>query len=222
MITRINVKNNKSEKLAGILLKNKSKELIIICHGYKISKDFRAIKIIADGLYEEGYCVFRFDFTGHGQSEGNSAIDLMQQVDDIGSVVKNFQDQYGSIILIGCSLAGLITAIAARKYPNIDKFVTINGVFDLDNLGLRSFSFRLFKRKQHDYFKENFLPESINTPALVIHSRDDKVVDISQSKKFYDKLHTEKRFAELKEADHHLSKEKNCTLVVDIIAKWLG
>tara|TARA_Y100000310_G_scaffold339022_1_gene430380 strand:- start:10772 stop:11443 length:672 start_codon:yes stop_codon:yes gene_type:complete len=215
MLKEISIFNNKNQKLAGVLHKNKSKELIILCHGYKSSKDFPAIKNIASRLFEKGYTVYRFDFTGHGESEGFAHIDLIQQVQDIGEVIKYFQDEYNKIILIGGSFAGFVTAIAAIKYPKIQRLVTINGVFDLSKFGIKSFLLKIFQRKELIFFRKNFVPEDIRIPTLVIYARHDLIVNPSQSKEFYEKLKTKKKFEVLEESDHGLSKKDYCNAAAD-------
>ena len=66
-------KNKSDEKLAGILHlpKKKRKEGLILCHGFGSSKSARKFTILARYLCQKGFAVFRFDFSGHGDSEGD-------------------------------------------------------------------------------------------------------------------------------------------------------
>ena len=146
----------------------------------------------------------------------------MQQVSDIASCIKNIPDKYDMIILIGGSLAAIVTSIAAIKFPEITGLITLNGVFYLNRFGLRYYLFRLFKRKQYDYYKVNFKPGKIRIPTLVIHAKNDKVVGSMQSKKFYSLLKTSKRLELLPEAGHYLSEEKNVEDVAEKVTNWIS
>ncbi len=70
--------NSDGLKLCGILTKpqKKTQKCIILCHGLTVTKDEDGIFTeLAEKLSNDGFAVFRFDFRGHGESEGNS-IDL--------------------------------------------------------------------------------------------------------------------------------------------------
>lgn len=62
-------------KLAAIIQKPKMSDgdkvsVAIICHGFTASKDRSLLCLIADSLQSKGIASIRFDFNGHGESEG--------------------------------------------------------------------------------------------------------------------------------------------------------
>jgi len=117
-----------SGKLVGVLHKKSNTTLIIICHGLGGSKDFPSIKMLADALWTKGFSVFRFDFSGVGESDRLIIPTLDRQVKDIGAVLNYFR-AFKKIILIGGSLGALSATLATLKYSHVSSLVTINGFF---------------------------------------------------------------------------------------------
>src|SRR3989344_5403349 len=105
-VKKIVIKNKQRNKLVGLLNIGTNEDIIIICNGYDTTKEFAPIKLLAKGLNKAGYHVFRFDFSGTGESEGIKKVFLSQQADDLNSVVDYFTD-YKKIILLGGSLGAL-------------------------------------------------------------------------------------------------------------------
>lgn len=63
---------------------------IILCHGITVDKDEDGVYTkLANKLAEVGYTVFRFDFRGHGESQGNSVnLTVKGETEDIEAAVK--------------------------------------------------------------------------------------------------------------------------------------
>ena len=62
-------------KLAAIIQKpatdgREKLPTVVVCHGFTGSKDEALLCLIADSLQRRGIASIRFDFNGHGQSEG--------------------------------------------------------------------------------------------------------------------------------------------------------
>nr|GFB11035.1 alpha/beta hydrolases superfamily protein [Tanacetum cinerariifolium] len=57
--------NKYKENLVGILHETGSKEVVIVCHGYRSCKDRIPMVNIATGFANEGISAFRFDFAGN-------------------------------------------------------------------------------------------------------------------------------------------------------------
>ncbi|KAI3756043.1 hypothetical protein L1987_55856 [Smallanthus sonchifolius] len=68
---RIVIQNNYNEKLVGILHETGSKEVVIVCHGYRSCKDRIPMVNLAAAFATGGISAFRFDFSGNGDSEGS-------------------------------------------------------------------------------------------------------------------------------------------------------
>lgn len=63
---RVCIQNSYGEKLVGILHETGSKEVVIICHGFRSSKDGIPMVNLAAAFEKEGISAFRFDFAGNG------------------------------------------------------------------------------------------------------------------------------------------------------------
>jgi len=63
-------------KLAAIIekpeiSKGEKVPMVIICHGFTGNKNESLLKAISEGLLKNGIASIRFDFNGHGESEGD-------------------------------------------------------------------------------------------------------------------------------------------------------
>lgn len=70
---KVNFNNSKGNKLCGILTnptEDKNKPIIILCHGFSSSKDSSTYTSLAESFTKHDISTFRFDFFGHGESEG--------------------------------------------------------------------------------------------------------------------------------------------------------
>lgn len=184
MITKkITITNRQGYNLAGLLNLNRSSKLIIICNGYDCTKEFASIRLLAEGLSDKGYDVFRFDFSGTGESQGPKNIFIKQQVDDLNSVV-NFFKNYQTITLLGGSLGALSATLVSITNPQVTNLITVNGFFGGHELGqevrktyllyrLASF-LKSDYRKDYQFFKNNLLPEKIKIPVWVMYSKTDE------------------------------------------------
>lgn len=111
-------------KLAGIwhLPKKKTQKAIILAHGITVNKDENGIFInLATKLQEKGYAVFRFDFQGHGESDGKS-IDMTidSEIADLTSAINIvLKEGYKQIGLLGASFGGGISILFTEKNLNI-------------------------------------------------------------------------------------------------------
>ncbi len=80
-------------KLAAIIQKPKTTEtdkipMVVICHGFTASKDCKLLCLIADSLQQKGIASLRFDFNGHGESEGKlEDMTVLNELEDARRVV---------------------------------------------------------------------------------------------------------------------------------------
>ncbi|KAK8553328.1 hypothetical protein V6N13_062136 [Hibiscus sabdariffa] len=88
------ITNKHGEKLVGLLHESESKEIVVLCHGFKSNKGDIVLVNLAAALEKEGISVFRFDFAGHGESEGSLLFaDFDRETDDIRAVVQHFSGE---------------------------------------------------------------------------------------------------------------------------------
>jgi len=116
------------QKIKGVLYLHKKAPLIIMCHGFTGNKDSKLFKFLSDFFYKNGYSVFRFDFRGSGESEGEFT-GVNDEVDDLEQAYK-FAKKYGrKIILLGHSLGGGIIALSKIKSKAV---IMINPAFSAE------------------------------------------------------------------------------------------
>ncbi|MAH42743.1 alpha/beta hydrolase, partial [archaeon] len=70
MKKKLTFQNSKGDKLVGILSDSGSKTIVIMCHGFTSSKESGTYINLEKMLNEKGIATFRFDFYGHGESDG--------------------------------------------------------------------------------------------------------------------------------------------------------
>lgn len=98
-------------ELCGILSKppNPTTKCIILCHGITVDKEEDGIFTnLAKELVEVEFNVFRFDFRGHGESQGESIdMTIMGEVKDLEAAVNFLKEKgYKDFGLLGASFAG--------------------------------------------------------------------------------------------------------------------
>src|SRR3990167_7109026 len=85
-------KNSRKLNLSAIFEgRNRNAPVIVMCHGFHSSKDNPITsRTLAQKLVENGFSVLRFDFTGHGQSEGDiDEVTPLAGLDDLNCAIKN-------------------------------------------------------------------------------------------------------------------------------------
>jgi alpha-beta hydrolase superfamily lysophospholipase len=198
----VTISNTQGYKLKGLFHQGKGKKLIIICNGYGCTKEFSSIRYLAEGLTTKGYDVFRFDFSGTGESEGRKGVFFRQMVDDISSVVDYFK-MYKTVILLGGSLGAICASIASVRNPRVTHLITVNGYFGKSALDAKhKILFLLYRlatfvhdayRQDYTFLEANYLPEKLTVPVFVIYTKADTVVDPIQSEEFYALLHSSQK-----------------------------
>ncbi|CAD6271406.1 unnamed protein product [Miscanthus lutarioriparius] len=131
---RVLIPNEHGEKLVGLLHQTSSKKLVILCHGFRATKDDSILVDLADAITKEGISAFRFDFSGNGESDGEFQYgSYRKEAADLRSVVLHFSEQkYDIIALIGHSKGGNAVLLYASKYHDVPIIVNISGRFALE------------------------------------------------------------------------------------------
>lgn len=116
-------------KLFGVLhrpLHIKKPPIVLICHGFAGTKvgRFRMFVALSELLVRSGIAVFRFDFRGSGDSEGEfTEMTISGEVKD-AEVALNYIDSHPDLDqdrlgILGKSLGGLVAVIAASKRNHV-------------------------------------------------------------------------------------------------------
>ena len=92
--------------------------MVIFCHGFSGTKDGPLFELVADTLQAHGIASIRFDFNGHGESEGEfKDMTVPNEIEDAKKVVEYVRDlRYVSTIAIGGhSQGGVVAAMTAGQ-----------------------------------------------------------------------------------------------------------
>ncbi|AQL09078.1 Chloroplast 30S ribosomal protein S10 [Zea mays] len=131
---KIVIINRYGERLVGVLHETGSKELVVLCHGFRSSKEGRTIVSLADALTSENISIFRFDFSGNGESEGTFEYgNYYKEVDDLRDVILHFKKhKRDTHAIAGHSKGGNVVILYASIYHDISKVVNLSGRFKLE------------------------------------------------------------------------------------------
>lgn len=124
-------------KLSAILEESNNKEkIVIMCHGIRGQKFERGVfPDLAEELLKKDIASIRFDFRGHGESEGlDKDVTITKEKEDIESIIKYVTDLgYKQIFLEGSSFAtAAVSLIDYSKYDIIKAIIIWYGCPDLD------------------------------------------------------------------------------------------
>ncbi len=193
-------------KLFGIWNRHdiQTKGCFILCHGLKTDKEeYGVFESLSNVLFQWNYDSFRFDFRGHGQSEGTTEQiiyeGLKSDLEATISLVRN--SGYREIYILGASFgASVLSLMDYAKFPEVKRLIMWSGSIDFDkgnplgSLGDNNYKKALqegsitIKSKttgKNMTFSKFFMEETrelkpqdkikqINIPILFIHGTEDE------------------------------------------------
>lgn len=215
----------------------------LFAHCFTCTKNLKAVGNITQAMTEAGIAVFRFDFTGLGESEGDFAdTNFSSNVDDLLAAAKHLAADYRNpMIMIGHSLGGAAVIQAARSIDSVKAVATIaapaepayiehllrsakdeieqKGIADV-NIGGRTFSIK--KQFIEDISDQNMQEAifNLNRALLIFHSPKDRTVEIDNAAKIFSRARHPKSFISLDNADHLLSDEEDSRYTGKMTATW--
>ncbi|KZV46322.1 hypothetical protein F511_21404 [Dorcoceras hygrometricum] len=234
---KIEIENKNGEKLVGVLHEAGSNEIVVVCHGLWCTKEQEIIKNISIALEHAGISVFRFDFTGNGESQGLFQFGYYREVEDIRTVIEYFGAKKRSILaILGHSKGGNVVLIYASKYHDIDVVANVSGRCHLDRGLDRLLGANFEEQIRRDGYidiekgetgggvkrvTEESLIERLNTNmhevclsidkscrVLTIHGSRDRVVKVEDAEEF-NKIIPNHRLHVIKGANHGYTKHQN-------------
>lgn len=115
-------------KLSGHLYETDSDSVIVIIPGFHAETDNFVSYV--DSFCKEGFDVFTFDCTGHGESGGDSSIGFPQIIKDLNATLDYLgtKTSYKNIYLFGHSRGGYAAICALKDNENISAVVSVSGV----------------------------------------------------------------------------------------------
>ncbi len=205
--------------------------IVIILHGLMSSSEEPLIRTMAEKLNNAGVATLRFDFNGHGKSEGEFIkMTVPKEIADAKTVIGYVEglDRFSTISLVGHSQGGVVTSMVAGELgeDNIDRIVLFAPaavIYDEANSGTTLFT----------KYDPNNVPEYITTfdhnigrdwileaqklkiyetaekfqgAVCIIHGIPDELVPYKYSQK-YDEIYSNSTLHLLDGIDHSFSQD---------------
>ena len=184
--------------------------MVVFCHGFGGTKEGPLFELITDSLQKHGIASIRFDFNGHGESEGRfEEMTVPNEINDAKKVVEYVRDlRYVSkIALVGHSQGGVVASMTAGELgSDISAVVLMAPAAVLRDDAIRGSTFgkqynpldppeyvELWgpQRLGRNYIKTAFsLPiyetaANYHGPALIIHGNGDRIVPYTYGLRFH-------------------------------------
>ena len=199
---------------------------VLLAHCFTCSRSLKTTQQLTSGIEDGGYAVLRFDFTGLGDSEGDfTDTTVTTNVDDLVAAAAYLVGRdFGPLTMVGHSLGGAATLLAAGAVPAARAVVTIAAPFgpthvrhlfaeaDLERvfandratvrIAGRSFD---ISRAFFDDLERHCTPDRVGElgrPLLVAHGTGDTIVGIAEGESIYAAARQPKWFAAIPGADH--------------------
>ncbi|MEM9930571.1 MAG: alpha/beta fold hydrolase, partial [Bacteroidota bacterium] len=215
----------------------------LFAHCFTCSSSLAAVRNISRALNLRGYGVLRFDFTGLGNSEGDFVdTNFTTNISDLLAAATWLGENYAPpALLVGHSLGGAAVLCAATQLQDIKAVATIGAPFAADHvsahfaediatierqgsatvdIGGRPFKIAkqflddLENQRVEEHIKE------LGAALLIMHSPQDRTVNIDEAAKLYGAAHHPKSFVSLDGADHLVTKADDAQYVGEVIAGW--
>ena len=242
-------KNKYGKQLMGVLHLPKGKgkfPLVVICPGVGGTKTLWRFVELARLLEKNKIACFRFDFEGHGDSEGAfEYITAKKEINDLRSamnfILKNKKIDPRQISFVGHSFGAVIIACylsQANISPNTlvfwapafnqKKLISIwNTKNDLRKWKKQGYLIRKDKKFGINYLRENetknysSLLDAIETPTLIIHGKKDETVSPKFSKELIKKYKTIKKLIIYPDAEHKFEDYYVQQKLIKDTTKWI-
>lgn len=180
-------------------------DVAILAYGFVGAMDPKIndlLPVLAKKLNEKGIATIRFDFNGHGESEGNlENMSIYNELEDYHAVLQYVLDNFKGIqqlYLIGHSQGGVISSMMAGFYPDkVNKLVILSPAATLVDdakigtcMGInynpsdipKKIDFEGFRLKDWYFRTAKFInifeiAKAFHGPVLALHGKKDKIVN---------------------------------------------
>ena len=231
------------ENLAYSHEENGSKTSVFFFGGYASDMTGTKATALSQWCEKNNYNFIRFDYSGHGKSEGNFEDGgITKWSSEATEVLKNFSNEKN--IVIGSSMGGWISLIVSLR--NLNLISALIGIASAPDFVVGEWN-RLSDEQQaqikndgkiiinwdkynDDYtITYKFLKDGMNNmllnsainidcPIRLLHGRLDQVVSYETSEKIIEKITSKnKKLTIIKDGDHSLSRESDLQLLFDNI-----
>jgi len=249
MKTKLHFENIQGDRLCGILSNPSGKTeepMVIMCHGFSTGKDGRTNSLMEEILNNHNISTFRFDFFGHGESEGLfEEVTISEAVDDVQRALTYLQNLgYTLFGLMGSSFGGIVSILAASDRDEFDVLALKSPVSDYMGLLIakdHGLNIDTWKEKgsipvtgadgQNLRLNYSFYEDAekirgfeavkeIRIPTLIVHGDEDETVPLEQSK-ISASLMPNCRLEIIQGADHIYSQPRHFEKMIDLLSQFI-
>ncbi len=243
---KIKFENSSGSSLSALIdfpVAGKPKAFVLFAHCFTCSKNLKTVENISRALTQYDMAVFRFDFTGLGQSEGEfSKTNFSSNLDDLKKAYEFLESEYEAPrIMVGHSLGGVAVLHVSGSLEKVEAVVTIGapstpahvrGLFkgskdqiekegkaEVD-IGGRTF---VIEKQFIDDIEKNdnkSMIKGLKKPLLIMHAPQDNIVGVENAAEIYNSAMHPKSFISLDGADHLMSKTADSLYAGSMIAPW--
>ncbi len=237
-------------KLSAVIQTPKGKffyPMVMILHGLTGNKDATLVKNIADDLEAQGIASIRFDFNGHGESDGNfQDMTVLNELEDARHVYEYVRDMRGvtSVSIAGHSQGGVVASMLAgelgqKKIKAIALMAPAAVLRDNARAG-EIFGTNYDAENPPEYVEvwehkigRNYIKtaqtlqiyetaEKFQGPALIVHGSADDVVHYGYGFRYHD-IYKGSEIKILQGFDHGFTQDEKLTaeIVADFFARQL-
>jgi alpha-beta hydrolase superfamily lysophospholipase len=193
------------------------------------SKESRKSAAVAEALSAAGLAAVRFDFSGCGESSPPVDSELIgSRLQDLRAVIDHMAGEpwlQGGIGLMGSSLGGFLSLLAAAERPEIRATVCWATPFDLRRIRAAFVHSEDLRRKFPPGFEVGEPLDLAELPGtsrvLVIHGQADETVPWADAEQIYMRLGEPKRLMLFERADHRILDESCRELAIRATVDWL-
>jgi len=217
---------------------------VVLCHGLFGFKDSVTNRALSRLLNERGLTTLRFDFFGHGASEGTlQELLLTTLIAQTEAAIDVLRAQGASDVgLFGSSFGGLVALLVAARVRSLKALALRCPLADLPELLRQRYgriAVELWRRVGtvppsignvpfHSRFYDDCLKYDaykaathVSAPTLIVHGGQDELVPLAQVQRIYHSLPAEKHLELIPSADHRFSRQTDFSQMTNQLAGWL-
>ena len=194
------------EHIHGWMLHNRNaKHTVVFSHGNAGNISGRID--VAKMIFDRGASVFLYDYRGYGKSDGSpSEKKLMNDAVRVVEYLENEQGiSPGSMIFYGRSLGGPVAAKKAAEFGGAG-LVLDSAFLNAKEVASDVYPFVPRFLVRLDFPADKLIQQLDGTPVLILHSRQDEIINFRHSEKLYELASEPKTFVELQGGhnNHHI------------------
>lgn len=219
-LKEITIQTEDGVKLNAWFLDNKSDKTVLFFHGNAGNLFYNEGKI---KLFNDLHLnAIMLDYRGYGKSEGSieKEEDVYKDAEATYEYVINRGTEPKNIILWGQSLGGAVSIDLAQN-KNVYAVVVESTFYSMDSMAHNQYWFLPTSLLGRYHFRSDKKITNIYSPILFIHSKNDEMINFSNSQKLFEKANEPKTFQETK-GTHNGGLETSYNLYISAITKLLN